>query len=131
MSSPTPPPSAAASAAAPAARGASGAAPITKQPYAAFLSHVLRSGGDQVQLLHEALAALGARTWFCEDEEPTLEGMKAGVRDSAAFLLFLSQGALASAAVRLEVGTALALGKPLVFVLERSPTPARPNPTDA
>jgi hypothetical protein len=83
--------------------------------------HAQATGGDQVLVLREALRAWApaARVWHDLDEQPTTEGMRAGVAGAAVFVLFLSQSVLARPAVRLEVGAALALDKPLVFVLER------------
>ena len=86
-------------------------------PFAAFLSHAQASSGDEALLLREALYALGARAWLDQDNEPTLEGMRAGVAASSVFLLLLSKGTLARAAVRLEVKAALEANKPIAFVL--------------
>jgi hypothetical protein len=89
--------------------------------FTAFLSHAQASGGNQVLVLREALRtwAPAASVWHDLNEQPTAEGMLAGAAGAAVFLLFLSRSVLARPAVRLEVGTALALGKPLVLVLER------------
>ena len=103
-------------------RAAAGAAPpppaAAAPGFAAFLSHYQATGADQALVLREALHALGARAWLDVDQEPTVEGMRAGVAAARAFVLVLSNNVLARAAVRLEVATALALGKPLAFVLE-------------
>ena len=116
---------AATSAAAAAAVAAAAVAERSPAPapaaFAAFLSHAQAMGGDQVLVLREALRAWApaARVWHDLDEQPTAEGMRAGVASAAVFVLFLSRSVLARPAVRHEVGTALALGKPFIYVLER------------
>jgi WD40 repeat protein len=86
-------------------------------PFCAFLSHAQATAGDEALVLREALASLGARAWYDQDNEPTLEGMRRGVASAGVFVLVLSAGALARTAVRLEARAALEREKPIVYVL--------------
>jgi WD40 repeat protein/serine/threonine protein kinase len=95
-------------------------------PFVAFLSYSQVSGGNQVLVLREALCAWPPashaampRVWFDHDHGVTYDTMHAGVRDSASFVLFLSNDVLARRFCQLEIRAALDAGKPLVFVLER------------
>ena len=54
-------------------------------------------------------------------EDLTKEGMLQGIQDSAAFLLFLSEGVLQRPYCQLEIRQALALNKPVVAPSFRSP----------
>ena len=55
-------------------------------------------------VLREALRAWApaARVWHDLGEQPTAEGMRAGVAGAAVFVLFLSRGVLERPAVRLD-----------------------------
>ena len=54
-------------------------------------------------------------------EDLTKEGMLQGIQDSAAFLLFLSEGVLQRPYCQLEIRQALALNKPVVLCHESDP----------
>jgi hypothetical protein len=84
-----------------------------------FISHSQGTGGDQAAMLHLELEKLGLKTWYDQsDEDVTKEGMREGLEQSLAVLLFLSAGVLSRPFVQFEVRTAMDLGKPIILVHE-------------
>ena len=83
-----------------------------------YLSHRQLTGGDQTLLLRDELAARGISAWYDQDREPTATGMRKGIEGAACVAVLLSKNFLASAAVQLELRTAVELGKPIIFLLE-------------
>ena len=58
-----------------------------------FLSHKQANGGDQMAALHLLLEREGCTSWYDNQmADLTADGMARGVRDSDAFLLFLTKG---------------------------------------
>lgn len=83
-----------------------------------FLSHRQLSGGDQTLLLRDELAARGISAWYDQDREPTASGMRKGIEGAACVAVLLSKNYLASAAVQLELRTAVDLKKQIIFLHE-------------
>jgi hypothetical protein len=60
-----------------------------------FLSHCQSTGGDQTNAIYLELRQLGFACWYDNRaDDLTKEGMRQGIVHAAAFLLFLSKGAL-------------------------------------
>ena len=60
---------------------------------------------------------MGFKVWYDQRaEDLTTDGMKQGIEESAAFVLFLSEGVLTRPFCQLEIRAAIALKKPLVLV---------------
>jgi hypothetical protein len=87
-----------------------------------FLSHCQSTGGDQTNAIYLELERIGFSCWYDNRaSDLTKEGMRQGIVNTAAFLLFLSEGALERPFVQFEVREVTALKKPMVLVHESDP----------
>ncbi|GBG33332.1 Rho family GTPase, partial [Hondaea fermentalgiana] len=76
--------------------------------------------GDACNLMADKLRYRGLRVWFDQESEGNLAEaeMRRGIQDSKCYLLFLSKTVFESAAVRMELSTALEMEKPILLVHE-------------
>eukprot|EP01045_Picozoa_sp_COSAG04_P000845 COSAG04_NODE_24_length_37684_cov_50.391060_11_plen_2361_part_00 len=87
--------------------------------YHAFLSHAQADASGTASTLHFAFQRLGVNTWLdMYQKDVTLDGMLAGVRASAVFILVLSKRVLAQWFCHQEIQAAIKLKKPIIIVLE-------------
>ncbi|GBG29118.1 Ras-related protein Rab-27A [Hondaea fermentalgiana] len=88
--------------------------------YHVFLSHRQIEAGDACNLMAEKLKYRGVRVWVDQESEGNLAEaeMRRGIQDSRCYLLFLSKTVFTSAAVRMELSTALEMEKPILLVHE-------------
>lgn len=94
------------------------------QPYVYhfFLSHVQREAGEACALLDAKLdevttAGKKARCWYdMKAAQINAEGMRAGMRHSAAYVLFLSPSTFESKWVMFELNEALRTKKPIILL---------------
>jgi hypothetical protein len=87
-----------------------------------FLSHSQSTGGDQTNAIYLELRQLGFTCWYDNRaKDLTKEGMRRGIQQAAAFLLFLSDGVLERPFCRFEIREALALKKPMLLIHESDP----------
>lgn len=87
--------------------------------YHFFLSHKQQNGGNAMQALKADLAARGLMSWYDNDQNPILSEMMAGVRASAVFLLFITDGVLEREFVQRELSQAFRLRKPIMLLIEQ------------
>ena len=93
--------------------------PALLMQYRFFLSHVQAEAAGAAKALFLGLGALGVRTWLDVDARNlTLDGMRAGVRDSDALLVVLTRSYPGSWYCQQELQAAVALGKPIQLVIE-------------
>ena len=87
-----------------------------------FLSHYQANGGDQACVLHTLLDPHGGcwydQTAASRGDHITLAGMVKGVATARCFVLLLTKGIFERWFCRLEIRTALRLGKPILMVFE-------------
>eukprot|EP00935_MAST-01C_sp_MAST-1C-sp1_P000984 g984.t1 len=77
------------------------------------------SDGWPANAIYLELTMMGMKVWYDNRaEDLTKEGMRQGIEDSAAFVLFLSTGVLMRPFCQFEIRQALALGKPVVLLHE-------------
>jgi hypothetical protein len=87
--------------------------------YHAFISHAQADASGTASTLHLAFKRLGVQTWLdVQQKDITLEGMKQGIRDSAVFILILTEHVLAQWFCQKEILTAIDEEKPFQIVLE-------------
>ena len=84
-----------------------------------FISHFQATGGNQANVLCLELQKRGYLVWYDNKMSSiNTDAMKEGVRKSAVFILFLSEGVFTRPYVRLEVMEALDAGKLIVLIHE-------------
>eukprot|EP00935_MAST-01C_sp_MAST-1C-sp1_P002035 g2035.t1 len=109
--------------------GAKGAPPADIRPVAAalpegtkfhfFLSHSQSTGADQANSLYLELERMGYVCWYDNRaEDLTKEGMRQGIIDSGAFIVFLSAGILSRPFCQFEIREAVAHKKLIVLIRE-------------
>lgn len=93
------------------------------QLYHFFLSHNQKEAGDIAHTLFETLAKrYGLSIWYdMAATDLTVEGMAAGVRESAFFLLIVTTNVFQRPFCRREMDEAFLVGKPFVCVQEVEP----------
>ena len=85
--------------------------------YHFFLSHYKATGGDQVDALAMELDSRGNKAWYDNKMGSlTKADMETGVKESANFLLFLSEGVLMREYVQFAVQVALGAEKQVLLV---------------
>lgn len=90
--------------------------------YSAFLSHAQADSSGTVSTLFYAFKALGLHCWLdMRQQQLTLEGMRAGVRDSRVFIFVLSERILASWFCQQEALCALDEEKQIQLIVEEEP----------
>ena len=93
--------------------------PVLNMRYHFFVSHMQVEAAGDVGTLCHTLMKLGVNCWRDMDAEDLTEaGMKAGVRDSEVFLMFLTNSLLSRPFCLKEIGWALDFDKPIVIVVE-------------
>merc|ERR1712023_41652 len=93
--------------------------PAVNMRYHFFVSHMQVEAAGDVGTLCHTLQKLGVNCWRDMDaEDLSEEGMKAGVRDSEVFLMFLTNSLLSRPFCLKEIGWALDFDKPIVIVVE-------------
>ena len=91
----------------------------TKMMWHFFLSHKQANGGNTVASLHAMLREKHVLSWYDNDiEDRSEEGMMQGVRRSAVFLLFLTEGAMCRPFVQKELREAFRQRKPMIWLYE-------------
>lgn len=100
-----------------------GDAPVVQSMrYSAFLSHAQADSSGTVSTLFFAFKALGLHCWLdMRQQQLTLDGMRAGVRDSRVFIFVLSERILASWFCQQEALCALDEGKQIQLIVEEEP----------
>lgn len=92
---------------------------VRPMQYYAFMSHAQADASGTVGTLFYAYAQLGLHNWIdMRQKLLTLAGMKQGVRDSAVFLLVLSEHVLGSWFCQQELLCAIEEEKPIQLVVE-------------
>ena len=84
-----------------------------------FLSHYQANAGDSINLLAAELKHFQVRCWTDKgDVEVNADGMKKGIKESKAYILFLSKDCLSRQFVILELREAIELKKPIILLHE-------------
>jgi hypothetical protein len=93
--------------------------PLNEGKFHFFLSHCQSTGGDQCHTLYLELRARGFLVWYDQAmQQITEQGMTAGIKDSANFVLFLTEGVFSRPFVLLEIRTALKNKKRIILLHE-------------
>ena len=93
-----------------------------------FLSHKQANGGNAVAWLEAKFDKCGLISWYDNMVQDRSEaGMMAGVRDSAVFVLFLTEGTTERLYVQLEIREAFRLQKPIVMIEETDDRFGKPD----
>jgi serine/threonine protein kinase len=94
--------------------------PPLPMKYRFFLSHVQAEASGAAKVLFLGLRALGVSTWLDVDAQNlTLDGMRAGVRDSDALLVILTRSYFGSWYCQQELQAAVERGLPIQLLLEQ------------
>jgi len=90
--------------------------------YHAFISHVQREAADVCQLIAIKLQERNLRVWIdMEADNLNIEGMLAGVAESATFIIYATQSYLTRRYCCFELLVALELQKPIQIIWEQCP----------
>jgi serine/threonine protein kinase len=90
--------------------------------YRFFISHAQADAASTAKALHSMLCRLGVHSWYdMQQQALTLDGMKAGVRDSDVFLLIMSEAVLTRWFCQQEIMTAIEEGKTIQLLIEEDP----------
>ena len=90
--------------------------------YRFFISHAQADAASTAKALYSMLCRLGVHSWYdMRQQALTLDGMKAGVRDSDVFLLIMSEAVLTRWFCQQEILTAIEEGKTIQLLIEEDP----------
>eukprot|EP01047_Picozoa_sp_COSAG01_P002145 COSAG01_NODE_55_length_31115_cov_105.202533_2_plen_1797_part_00 len=93
-----------------------------------FLSHKQSNGGPTVAWLEAKFNQRNLLSWYDNaQEDRTLDGMMAGVRDASVFLLFLTDGTTDRRFVQKELRQAFLLRKPFILIEETDDRFGKPD----
>jgi hypothetical protein len=93
-----------------------------------FLSHKQSNGGPTVAWLEAKFNQRQLLSWYDNaQEDRTLDGMMAGVRDTSVFLLFLTDGTTGRPFVQKELRQAFKLRKPFILIEETDDRFGKPD----
>ena len=96
--------------------------------YHFFLSHKQANGGQTMAWLEGKLSGRDLLSWYDNMQEDRSEaGMMAGVKGSAVFLLFLTEGTIERYFVQREMSEAFSLRKPFMLMYETDDRFGRPD----
>jgi hypothetical protein len=101
----------------------------TAQP-GVFLSHYQVHGPDVMALkleLEDTIPELAGMIWYDKDEDPSVEGMRIGVRDNHYFVLYLTEGVLLREFCRKEIRWAMHYQKTIVLLWKQDGDGAVPS----